>query len=48
VKKDDEGLPIMIGRTLTNRPESASMLMTLLQDDPAERFPSCASPRSIV
>jgi DNA repair protein RadC len=38
VKKDDEGRPIMIGRALTNPSESASLLMTLLQDEPAEVF----------
>jgi DNA repair protein RadC len=38
VKKDDEGRPIMIGPALTNPRESASLLMTLLQNEPAEVF----------
>ena len=38
VRKDDEGRPGMIGRAMNNPRESASVLMTLLQNEPAEVF----------
>ena len=38
VKRDDEGRPVRIGRTLTIPRESASVLMPLLQHEPSEVF----------
>ena len=38
VKRDDEGRPVAIGRTLTTPRESASVLMPLLQHEASEVF----------
>ena len=38
VKTDDEGRPVMIGRTLTTPRESAAVLVPLLQHEPSEVF----------
>ena len=38
VKRDDEGHPVSIGRTLTTPRESASVLMPLLQHEASEVF----------
>jgi DNA repair protein RadC len=38
VKRDQDGQPILIGRTLGRPSESAAALMALLQDEPAEVF----------
>ena len=38
VKTDEEGRPIMMGRTLMTPRESASVLMPLLQHEPSEVF----------
>jgi DNA repair protein RadC len=38
VKKNDEGRPILIGRSMTTPREAASVLTTLLQHEPAEVF----------
>ena len=38
VKRDDEGRPVTIGRTLTTPRESASVLMPLLQHEASEVF----------
>ena len=38
VKRDDEGRPITIGRTLRTPRESASVLIPLLQDEASEVF----------
>ena len=38
VRRDDEGLPVMIGRALTTPRESAAVLIPLLEHEPAEVF----------
>ena len=38
VKKTDEGQPVVVGRVMNTRRESASALMTALQDQPSEVF----------
>ncbi len=38
VKMDDEGRPVMIGRTLMTPRESAAVLVPLLQHEPSEVF----------
>ena len=38
VKKTDEGQPVVVGRAMNTPRESASALMTLLQDQPGEVF----------
>ena len=37
-KKDDEGRPVMIGRTLMTPREAAAVLVPLLQHEPSEVF----------
>jgi DNA repair protein RadC len=38
VKRDDNGQPLTLGRTLSAPRESAELLVTLLQNEPAEVF----------
>jgi DNA repair protein RadC len=38
VKKTDEGQPVVVGRAMNTPRESASALMTVLQDQPGEVF----------
>lgn len=38
VRKDQDGRPILVGRTLSRPSESAAALMAVLQDEPAEVF----------
>lgn len=38
VRKDHDGQPVVVGRTLDRPSDAASALMTLLQDEPAEVF----------
>ena len=38
VRKDGEGQPVVVGRDLSNPRETASALMTALQDQPGEVF----------
>ena len=38
VRKDQDGQPILVGRTLSRPSESAAALMAVLQDEPAEVF----------
>jgi DNA repair protein RadC len=38
VKRDDNGQPLTLGRTLSGPLESAEVLVTLLQNEPAEVF----------
>jgi DNA repair protein RadC len=38
VRKNSEGQPVVVGRTLSNPRETAASLMTVLQDEPAEVF----------
>ena len=38
VRKDDEGQPVVVGRDLSNPRETASVLMTALQDQAGEVF----------
>jgi DNA repair protein RadC len=38
VKKDPDGLPVIVGRALTSPRDSAAALVTMLQDEPAEVF----------
>ena len=38
VKTDDEGRPVVIGRTLMTPRESAAVLVPLLQHEPSEVF----------
>jgi len=38
VRKNSEGQPVVVGRTLCNPRETAASLMTVLQDEPAEVF----------
>lgn len=38
VRKDGEGQPVVVGRALNSPKDAASLLMMLLQDEPAEVF----------
>jgi len=38
LKKDCDGQPVIVGRALTNPRDSASALVAMLQDEPAEVF----------
>jgi len=38
VKKDDDGRPVVVGRTVASPKDAASVLRTLLQDEPMEVF----------
>ena len=38
VRKDEEGRPIVVGRALSRPSDAASLLMTMLQEEPGEVF----------
>jgi DNA repair protein RadC len=38
VRKDREDRPLIVGRALSNAPDTAAAFMALLQDEPAEVF----------